>query len=741
MAIYYVRIYGSDSNNGLSPSTAWRTIQKALGNSGISSGDILYIGAGIYRELITVTMVNPTSETFIIGDYDGSNTGDAGEIRITNHLINDETLPSNSNLISLNTRNFLTFKNIIFNCSNGLTAVLSLATSTNIKFIDCNFLISSLFSGASSRRGIDITVGFGINANWLIDRCTFISNAVGYCISILLATGSGEDYNANIKITNSFFISTTNTINITSSGTSSNEGGGIYIYNCFLLGSISTSTLRVGGSLFLYPVEIINCIIYISSGSTAISASEYGNIKENYNLIYCTKPRSNCPIGLQTVTDNSVFLLFSFGNNLKFNQQFSPFTMPLKNSPLLGHGDISINSTNDLLNNPKNIGINNSLFNGTVTSATNLSLTDSSKNFGSSGNLNGYILKIIDGLGKEQSKTINQNTNTTITVDGEWLTTPNITSKYVVYAGQTISTGPISTGSTTTITDNYANWGTNFWQGYTCEITSGFASGENFIISGNNSDTVTGYYPLYKTPVSGDAYLLYWGAIFKGIVSTGTNITLTDNNAKWNISNVITGFSWQNWRCMITKGIASGANFAVSGNSETILSGWNIFSIIPQSGDKYVLYENTGNLSGYYSSGYFPPYGDNFIQCAVGCYQRNNSAIKETGIILSGSNSIKLFGPSIQDFQVPVSGGINNTISVWGYFDDYYSGTKPQLIVKDGSGIGIADNTGIMIGNSGQWEQINLSFTPSSNGIITARLQSNCTGIGGSAYFDAFSIA
>ena len=47
---YYVRVSGDDGDDGLSPAAAWATIGKALGASGISSGDTVYIGAGVYRE-------------------------------------------------------------------------------------------------------------------------------------------------------------------------------------------------------------------------------------------------------------------------------------------------------------------------------------------------------------------------------------------------------------------------------------------------------------------------------------------------------------------------------------------------------------------------------------------------------------------------------------------------------------------------------------------------------------------
>jgi len=144
-------------------------------------------------------------------------------------------------------------------------------------------------------------------------------------------------------------------------------------------------------------------------------------------------------------------------------------------------------------------------------------------------------------------------------------------------------------------------------------------------------------------------------------------------------------------------------------------------------------------LTGYYPSDYYPPYSREYIQTTVGCYSITDTAIRETGITYSSPNSIKLFGPACQDFQIPLASGIT-TINVRGYYDEFYSGTLPQIILKNGTGIGVADNTGTMVGNSNQWELISLSFTGTSNGILTVRLQSNCTGIGGSAYFDNLTI-
>jgi hypothetical protein len=53
MTDYYVRKTGSDSNDGTNPTTqAWLTIDKAANT--VAAADNVYVGAGVYRELVTM---------------------------------------------------------------------------------------------------------------------------------------------------------------------------------------------------------------------------------------------------------------------------------------------------------------------------------------------------------------------------------------------------------------------------------------------------------------------------------------------------------------------------------------------------------------------------------------------------------------------------------------------------------------------------------------------------------------
>ena len=121
MAIYYVRNDGNDANTGLGPAVnqAWQTPEKALGATGIGSGDTLWIAPGDYRRAVTITVGGTyTTETFIKGDPTASQFPGmtAGRSLISSRIGSDGSTgyASQSQIIDLNSKNFMTWENIIF---------------------------------------------------------------------------------------------------------------------------------------------------------------------------------------------------------------------------------------------------------------------------------------------------------------------------------------------------------------------------------------------------------------------------------------------------------------------------------------------------------------------------------------------------------------------------------------------------------------------------------------------------
>lgn len=129
------------------------------------------------------------------------------------------------------------------------------------------------------------------------------------------------------------------------------------------------------------------------------------------------------------------------------------------------------------------------------------------------------------------------------------------------------------------------------------------------------------------------------------------------------------------------------------------------------------------------------PAGGQSASKATGALERANTWGRETTTTHSGANALSITGPGYQDFDIPVD-AVSTTITVYLRCDATYAGTKPQLKVLNGGECGVADATDTMTAAANTWDQRSLTFTPTSKGIVTIRIQSNDTNGGGKAFAD-----
>ncbi|MCA9142067.1 MAG: right-handed parallel beta-helix repeat-containing protein [Planctomycetales bacterium] len=78
--LWYVRTSGNDSNDGSSPSKAFRTISKAASKA--VAGHTVIIGGGTYAEDVTVSRSGTSSQNILFRNDDGNQTGDGGNVLI-----------------------------------------------------------------------------------------------------------------------------------------------------------------------------------------------------------------------------------------------------------------------------------------------------------------------------------------------------------------------------------------------------------------------------------------------------------------------------------------------------------------------------------------------------------------------------------------------------------------------------------------------------------------------------------
>jgi hypothetical protein len=339
MATYYVRNGGSDGNPGTGPGTgsAWATIGKALGASGIASGDTVYIAPGTYRESVTVAMTSATVETFVIGDVAASQFSDlqGGDVIWTVYTTDDKTAPGASNVLALSARDHLTFRDLIF--VGGNSTMLSIASgSTDLTFTRCAFL-----PGSRSPQTITCTALVDVASNFTFDSCVILAIGSSTIASFTLPTSASADYDAEIVFKNCLIMGGATQISVTASGASAFKGGGIKAYNCTFF---AATTAFLTGSANLASsagnrCEVYNCLIHAATGLNATTADQ---IVEDYCYIIASTPRSNVTAGgnsQATSTTLQYALLVHLGQEKLYGQYQRPFFSPMLQSPLLGFGN------------------------------------------------------------------------------------------------------------------------------------------------------------------------------------------------------------------------------------------------------------------------------------------------------------------------------------------------------------------------------------------------------------------
>ena len=289
MTTRYVGIGGSDANNGLTWTTRKLTLN-GVEDTPVVAGDMVYVGPGTYRELLTVDVSGAAGNPITyIGDYLGTSTdGVGGVVRITGS--NNDQTATRTNCITATSKNYRTFTGFKMDITS--QHIVNLATCQNWTIKKChldyapagNFTVNC--TGATQ---LDIT----------IDSCYIrvSKNAA----AILFSHSSTVDNSGHVVSNCIIFggrVSSTDGLRIA-------RVGGVTVRNCLIDncdGGVNVVTALSVGQV----ATVNNCIIqWCTIGVKATTTAEF---VENYNDFYANgADRSNVTTGANSLTHPPLF--------------------------------------------------------------------------------------------------------------------------------------------------------------------------------------------------------------------------------------------------------------------------------------------------------------------------------------------------------------------------------------------------------------------------------------------------
>lgn len=280
MATYYVRPDGNDTNTGLGSTTAlaWRTVQKALGATGIGSGDTVYIAPGTYTENITVGGTY-SAMTSVIGDVLCTQfTGlTPGFVKISNYTLENLAPANTNNLLNATSKSYLSFDSIYFQGGGGgNNNIVNCVTCNNFTWTRCIFQ-QNINYAAVNGSSFYWTTTAATASNLKIRKCVFVGHTFTPWIT-------GVDVADTFEMSNCLIMSNNLALFRSIQGLIIN----CTFYRCPLSATIGSAS---------FPLKIRNTIVANVTGA-GMQGTSTAYVDDDYNrVIGCQAGYSSITVG------------------------------------------------------------------------------------------------------------------------------------------------------------------------------------------------------------------------------------------------------------------------------------------------------------------------------------------------------------------------------------------------------------------------------------------------------------
>jgi hypothetical protein len=334
------------------------------------------------------------------------------------------------------------------------------------------------------------TVTFAQSMNWLIKNSYIFANVSTGSIAVTQTTGTGANWDLLFTIQDSVIINggAGAGVYLINSGTAANEGNGIDLLRCTVIATTGLLTSGTRNSL-TNPSTAQDCLFLCTA---ALNAGEAGAITDlGGNISNGTYTNVTAHASSRNSAHDFPAIMMDYGHGWMWGLPVRPAFSPAFPA-IFGNGLITAAST-DMTGRPRPSGTGLLIESGTATSGAATTITDSGKAWKTNEH-RGRLVRTTGGTGSGQVKHIGSNTATALTIgtkSGDWATTPDSTTTYIIYEGPPVETNKATSGSTTTFVVSGAAWSVNKWAGYSLAITAGTGNGETKTITSNTATTLT----------------------------------------------------------------------------------------------------------------------------------------------------------------------------------------------------------------------------------------------------------